>query len=278
VLGRGFFEYYTQKNECIIILLEFHCHIAMCKDFLGAWYAIYFTLPKRPLSFVYLNSWSPDGGQMGRWMSCSEKWIVFIVLFNFQYFQNVNLILLLVCCFRLWFISWELLIWTQKKSCLQCPPTFEERESLTSNDGTNASLNAGFLVGLNLEASVPDTFQPPPVPLPYDTVLGGSASTTYSESGRETISSFEALIAREDVEESNCKAQTNSTPTSPRKEGLPKPNESKGLPMEEEDVCPICLEGRVACVIKSKFQLDFPCFRCVNQEEEILSYTQRWQR
>ncbi|KAK7374304.1 hypothetical protein VNO80_07732 [Phaseolus coccineus] len=123
-----------------------------------------------------------------------------------------------------------------------CPPTFEERESLTSNDGTNASLNAGFLVGLNLEASVPDTFQPPPVPLPYDTVLGGSASTTYSESGRETISSFETLITREDVEESNCKAQTNSTPTSPRKQGLSKPNESKVLSLEEEDVCPICLE------------------------------------
>ncbi|XP_014497049.1 probable E3 ubiquitin-protein ligase RHB1A [Vigna radiata var. radiata] len=123
-----------------------------------------------------------------------------------------------------------------------CPPTFEEHESLTSNDGTNASLNAGFLVGLNLEASVPDTFQPPPVPLPYDSVLGGSASTTYSESGRETVSSFEALITREDVEESNCKDQTNSSPTSPRKQELSKPNESKILLMEEEDVCPICLE------------------------------------
>jgi len=166
----------------------------------------------------------------------------------------------------------------KKKSCLQCPPTFEERESLTSNDGTNASLNAGFLVGLNLEASVPDTFQPPPVPLPYDTVLGGSASTTYSESGRETVSSFEALITREDVEESNCKAQTNSSPTSPRKQELSKPNESKVLLVEEEDVCPICLEGTVACVIKSKCQLDFPCFRRANQEEWILSHTHRWQK
>ncbi|KAL5143778.1 putative E3 ubiquitin-protein ligase RHB1A [Glycine soja] len=122
-----------------------------------------------------------------------------------------------------------------------CPPTFEERESLTSNNGTNASVNAGFLIGLNLEASMPDTFQSPPVPLPYDMVLGGSAST-YSESGRETVSSFETLITREDVEESDCKAQANSALTSPRKAQLSKSNVTQVLVTEEEDVCPICLE------------------------------------
>nr|KYP64230.1 hypothetical protein KK1_018822 [Cajanus cajan] len=125
--------------------------------------------------------------------------------------------------------------------CYYCPPTFEERESLTSNDGTNASRNAGFLVGLNLEGSMPDTFQPPPVPLPYDTVLGGFASTD-SESGRETVSSFETLITREDADESDCKAQANSAPTSPRKAELSKSNVTQVLVTEEEDVCPICLE------------------------------------
>uniref|UniRef100_A0A0R0IK02 RING-type E3 ubiquitin transferase n=2 Tax=Glycine subgen. Soja TaxID=1462606 RepID=A0A0R0IK02_SOYBN len=127
------------------------------------------------------------------------------------------------------------------ESLKMCPPTFEERESLTSNNGTNASVNAGFLIGLNLEASMPDTFQSPPVPLPYDMVLGGSAST-YSESGRETVSSFETLITREDVEESDCKAQANSALTSPRKAQLPKSNVTQVLVTEEEDVCPICLE------------------------------------
>ncbi|XP_027351623.1 probable E3 ubiquitin-protein ligase RHB1A [Abrus precatorius] len=122
-----------------------------------------------------------------------------------------------------------------------CPPTFEERESLTFNDGTTPSLNAGFLVGLNLEVSNPDTFRPPPVPLPYDTILGGSASTD-SESGRETVSSFEALITHEDSEESDCKAQVNSAPISPRKAELSKSNEFQVLVTEEEDVCPICLE------------------------------------
>lgn len=123
------------------------------------------------------------------------------------------------------------------------PPTSEESESLTANDGTNASLNAGFLVGLNLDASIPDTFHPPPVPLPYDMVLGGSASTD-SESGRETasVSSYETSMTREDIEESDFKAPAKSAPISPKKEALSKANETQVLVIEEEDVCPICLE------------------------------------
>ena len=136
----------------------------------------------------------------------------------------------------------------------------EERESLTSIDGTAASLTAGLLVGLNLDASTPDTFRPPPAPLPYDMVLGGSASTD-SESGREigSGSSFETFIAREDLEESDCKAQANSAPISPRKAELSKSNQTQVLVTEEEDVCPICLEGTVGHFVKSKFsELDFP--------------------
>lgn len=134
-----------------------------------------------------------------------------------------------------------------EKLRFQCPPTFEERESLTSNGGTTASLAAGFLVGMNLEASIPDTFRSPPAPLPYDIVLGGSASTD-SESGRETVSvsSFETSITRDDIEESNCKAQAKSTPLSPKKGELLKSNGTQVFVTEEEDVCPICLEGIVS--------------------------------
>ncbi|KAL1366819.1 probable E3 ubiquitin-protein ligase RHB1A [Arachis hypogaea] len=126
-----------------------------------------------------------------------------------------------------------------------CPPALEERESLTSNDGngTAASFTTGLLIGLNLESSIPDTYQSPPAPLPYDTVLRGPASTD-SESGRETISgsSFETLVTCEDLEESDCKAQPKSAPLSPRKPEPLKSNESHALVTEEEDVCPICLE------------------------------------
>jgi hypothetical protein len=158
-----------------------------------------------------------------------------------------------------------------KKLQFQCPPTLEEREFLTSNDGTAASLAAGYLVGLNLEASIPDTFRSPPVPLPYDIVFGGSASTD-SESGRETVSvsSFETSITRDDIEESDCKVQTKSAPISPRKVELSKSNGTQVLVTEEEDVCPICLEGTVARVIKSRItsvRFLFLCFSLLHKEE-----------
>lgn len=131
-----------------------------------------------------------------------------------------------------------------KYSCFQCPPTLEEHESLTSNDGTATSLTTGLLVGLNLETSTPDTYHPPPAPLPYDMVLGGPASTD-SESGRETVSgsSFETLITCDDLEESDCKAKANSAPISPSKAELSKSKEFHALVTEEEDGCPICLDG-----------------------------------
>lgn len=119
----------------------------------------------------------------------------------------------------------------------------EERESLTSNDGTAASLSAGLLLSLNLETSTPDTYQPPPAPLPYDVVLG--PVSTDSESGKRTVSgsSFETLITYEDLEESDSKAQANPEVLSPKKIELSKSNESLALMTEEEEVCPICLEG-----------------------------------
>ncbi|KAK4268815.1 hypothetical protein QN277_022051 [Acacia crassicarpa] len=123
-----------------------------------------------------------------------------------------------------------------------CPPALEERESLTSNDGTAASLGAGLLASSNLETSTPDTYQPPPAPLPYDVVFG--PISTDSESGRKTVSgsSFETLITSEDLEELDCKAQANSDLLSPKKKELSKANECHLLMTEEEEACPICLE------------------------------------
>lgn len=147
-----------------------------------------------------------------------------------------------------------------KNPCFQIPPTLEERESLTSNDGVAASLTAGLLIGLNVEeVSTPDTYQPPPAPLPYDVVPGGPASTD-SESGRETVSgsSFETLITCEDIEESDCIARADSAPTSPRKAELSKSNKSLAFVTEEEDVCPICLEGEEKLSFKVRFSLFRP--------------------
>ncbi|KAL5160968.1 putative E3 ubiquitin-protein ligase RHB1A [Glycine soja] len=108
---------------------------------------------------------------------------------------------------------------------------------------TSPAWNASVLLCLNLETSTPDTYHPPPAPLPYDMVLGGPASTD-SESGRETVSgsSFETLITCKDPEESDCKIKANSAPISPSKAGLSKSKEFHALVTEEEDGCPICLE------------------------------------
>ncbi|XP_022757400.1 probable E3 ubiquitin-protein ligase RHB1A isoform X2 [Durio zibethinus] len=123
----------------------------------------------------------------------------------------------------------------------QCPPALEENESLTPHDGSASAMAAGLLVSLDLE--VPDTFRPPPTPLPYDVVLGCPESTD-SESFRETISggSFETLPTCEDLEESDCKTLSSSLRLSPRKSEFSKLTESKESMTEEEDACPICLE------------------------------------
>ncbi|KAJ7951164.1 E3 ubiquitin-protein ligase [Quillaja saponaria] len=104
--------------------------------------------------------------------------------------------------------------------------TLGEHESVTSNDGTASSLPAALLVALDMETSIPNTYQPPPAPFPYDVVLGCPPSTN-SKSGRETVSgnSFETLVICEDIEESNYKARANSSPSSPRKFELSKTNE-----------------------------------------------------
>ncbi|PPD67667.1 hypothetical protein GOBAR_DD35454 [Gossypium barbadense] len=133
--------------------------------------------------------------------------------------------------------------WKFSLGILDCPPALEENESVTPHDGSASAMAARFLVNLDLE--VPDTFRPPPAPLPYDVVLGCPQSTD-SESFRETLSrgSFETLPTCEDLEESDCKTQSGLL-LSPRKSEVSKLTESKESTAEEEDACPICLEGNV---------------------------------
>ncbi|XP_035548365.1 probable E3 ubiquitin-protein ligase RHB1A isoform X2 [Juglans regia] len=142
-------------------------------------------------------------------------------------------------------LSWRLLVECCRLQLSvvfsQCPPALEEHESLTSHAAS--TLIDGFLVDLGLDASTPDTYRPPPAPLPYDLILGCSRSTD-SDSAGETIigSSFGTLTTCEDLEESDCKAQANSLNVSPRKVEVPNLNELNISVAEEEDDCPICLE------------------------------------
>ncbi|KAL6981984.1 putative E3 ubiquitin-protein ligase rhb1a [Sarracenia purpurea var. burkii] len=116
-----------------------------------------------------------------------------------------------------------------------CMPVLEEHESLTT----------GFLVDLNLDMSTPDTYRPPPAPIPYDVVLGGSQSTD-SEFHREIASDngFEDLSASVDVKESACRTHSGIILASPKKFEfeLLKSNDLKFSATEEDDDCPTCLE------------------------------------
>lgn len=126
-----------------------------------------------------------------------------------------------------------------------CPPALEEQEALTSHNGSTSEFTAGLLVCLDLDTSTPDTYHPPPAPLPYDVVFGCRDSIdSESSRGEETIScsSFKTSGTCVDLEESDCKAHGNSLDISPKMLELSKRCEINVLPKEEEDVCPICLE------------------------------------
>ncbi|GFY92519.1 RING/U-box superfamily protein [Actinidia rufa] len=109
-------------------------------------------------------------------------------------------------------------------------------------------LTAGFLVDMNLDMSTPDTYRPPPAPIPYDVVLGRSHSTD-SESLGETFngSDFENLSTCVDGTEYDCTADNGILVSSPKKFEFEviKSNDLKVSVTEEEDVCPTCLEGAI---------------------------------
>ncbi|KAJ8900637.1 hypothetical protein K2173_025414 [Erythroxylum novogranatense] len=123
-----------------------------------------------------------------------------------------------------------------------CPSALEEHASLTSHGGAASAFTAGLLVELNLNTATPDTFRPPPAPLPYELVPRCPPSTD-SETVKDTISgsSFETL-ATEGLVESDLKTQAGSLLASPKKSKTSKQNEVVMSATEEEDACPICLE------------------------------------
>ncbi|XP_068639270.1 probable E3 ubiquitin-protein ligase RHB1A [Aristolochia californica] len=137
-----------------------------------------------------------------------------------------------------------------------CPQDLEEHNSLPTTHGENSASTAGLLVDANLETSIPDTFRPPPAPLPYDADLGPqhqamsgrleNAADKDAQSARETLSgcSLERLLASEDLKESDPKSKTAFPPGTPKTSELEasKGNESTIPATNEEDVCPTCLE------------------------------------
>ncbi|VFQ63709.1 unnamed protein product [Cuscuta campestris] len=139
------------------------------------------------------------------------------------------------------------------------PRGSEERQPL-SHHGAALVLSTGLLVDTNLDTSSLDTYRPPPTPRPYETFAGrprtppgnqdarksdATAQIKNTESGEETNSGNRATL------ECDAKAVDNIDLTAlnvvvdelEKSGDLKKSNEAI-VPslVEEEDVCPTCLE------------------------------------
>nr|CAB3499915.1 unnamed protein product [Digitaria exilis] len=107
----------------------------------------------------------------------------------------------------------------------------EEHEPLSSAFDGSSPASAIVAVDTNLDTSTPDTYRAPPAPLPYDVVL--------------------AVPDNPGLEKSDIKSKTDDQQKSINDQEPLKMDESckKGVPEDEpdeEDVCPICLEGCVS--------------------------------
>lgn len=147
-----------------------------------------------------------------------------------------------------------------------CPPSLEEQNAFRSYSGSSAGLPTGFLVGLNLDTSSPDTYRAPPAPIPFDVLFGrpqsplgilGSegvkcsaarevqsedirpATNTASDGCFESTTNLYDLLNKPDgktLADILLASPTKSDAENPKLEG------QKELLIEEEECCPICLE------------------------------------
>uniref|UniRef100_A0A5B7A9Y3 RING-type E3 ubiquitin transferase n=1 Tax=Davidia involucrata TaxID=16924 RepID=A0A5B7A9Y3_DAVIN len=147
------------------------------------------------------------------------------------------------------------------------PRVSEEHEPLSSHHGTASALSTGLLVDTNLDTAIPDTYRSPPAPIPYDANLGhprspprnqevcgnkrdAAAQTTNTESIELTNSGNTLETSTKDLKESDCKVQTETELASSKEleveieksDELKKSSEPLVSALEEEDVCPTCLE------------------------------------
>lgn len=144
----------------------------------------------------------------------------------------------------------------------QYPRASEEHVPLSSHHGATSALSTGLLVDTNLDTSVPDAYRPPPAPIPFDVSLGhpqtppvtqeicGSKSDppvqTTTDPVQETGGgNTQEPATCEDLKESEIKTQANFELESAKELEieLSKSIEPVVSVIEEEDVCPTCLEG-----------------------------------
>ncbi|KAJ6823367.1 putative E3 ubiquitin-protein ligase RHB1A isoform X2 [Iris pallida] len=141
---------------------------------------------------------------------------------------------------------------------LSCPQDVEENEPLPTSHVASTAVPAGLLVDINIVTSIPDTYRAPPIPLPY--VVGLLCSETVTQNIENcsdktdnvqsmnslavgeavNAAAFENSITCEGLIRSECKGKSDSPKV--KEDENSKLYEPFLSPMEEEDVCPTCLE------------------------------------
>eukprot|EP00252_Welwitschia_mirabilis_P002374 TRINITY_DN12301_c0_g2_i1.p1 TRINITY_DN12301_c0_g2~~TRINITY_DN12301_c0_g2_i1.p1 ORF type:complete len:199 (+),score=33.82 TRINITY_DN12301_c0_g2_i1:255-851(+) len=109
----------------------------------------------------------------------------------------------------------------------------EEDNALSSVQRISSSASAGLLVGSSIETPIPEVYQAPPMPLPYE--RAGTRCNKNGDSPAHRESSPQGTEALTEFENPNI-----CSPKSHMKDEKCKSPEV--IAIEEEDVCPTCLE------------------------------------
>lgn len=143
-------------------------------------------------------------------------------------------------------------------------PVSEEHEPLSGHHARVSALSTGFLVDTNLDTSIPDTYQPPPAPIPYERYVGqlsppsenrgncgsqtnevrqpnNTESTTDTYSGSTLEATVEKLESDEKTKLNPELEPTEEVMNEDLDDDLKKPVQPLTL-QDEEDVCPTCFE------------------------------------
>lgn len=138
------------------------------------------------------------------------------------------------------------------------PRASEEHVPLSSQPG--APSGGRLLVDTNLDTSSPDTYRPPPAPLPFNLTSGvtqtapvtqeiscdknnTSSLSTNSNSVQEPSGDNHGTSPKsEELKESECKGQTDIEQDTAKDSEIELSKLGEPINLVEEDTCPICLE------------------------------------
>ncbi|XP_044477020.1 probable E3 ubiquitin-protein ligase RHB1A [Mangifera indica] len=137
------------------------------------------------------------------------------------------------------------------------PRASEEHVPFSSHHGATSAIPTGLLVDTNLDTSVPDAYRPPPAPIPFDVSLrhhqtppvtqeicsnkSDAPVQTTTDSVQDTGDGDTGEPVKcEDLKESEDKTHESAKELEVE---LSKSVEPAVSVIEEEDVCPTCLEG-----------------------------------